>query len=156
MSELTLTLLRLGLLVALWLFVFGVLSTLRRDLLAEGRVVRQRPALRSQQAQGKRRRRHSRRGTHLVITLHDGTTRRIELAAEPISFGKDDDNTVILADDYTSTHHARISARERGWVIDDLGSTNGTWVERRRITSPTPLAPGMHIRIGRTEITVAP
>ena len=153
MSELTLTLLRLGLLLALWLFVFGVLSTLRRDLLTDARIARPRPVARGRAPEKSRRR--SRRGAHLVVTMTDGTTRRIELAAEPISFGKGDDNTVILSDDYTSTHHARITSHERGWAIDDLGSTNGTWVERRRITSSTPLHPGMHIRIGRTEISVA-
>lgn len=154
MSELTLTLLRLGLLVALWLFVFGVLSTLRRDLQSDGRIARPRLAPKAQYVPEKRRR-HSRRGAHIVVTLTDGTSRRIELTAEPISFGKGDDNTVILSDDYTSTHHARITSRERGWAIDDLGSTNGTWVDRRRITTSTPLHPGMHIRIGRTEISVA-
>ncbi len=154
MSELTLTLLRLGLLVALWLFVFGVLSTLRRDLLAEGRITRPHLAPKAPPVQ-ERRRRRSRRGAHLTVAMSDGSTRRIELAAEPISFGKAEDNTVVLSDDYTSTHHARITARERGWIVEDLGSTNGTWVERRRITSSTPLHPGMHIRIGRTEITVA-
>lgn len=80
--------------------------------------------------------------------------RRLDLSEQPISFGRGNDNTVAIDDDFTSTHHARISSRERGWVIEDCGSTNGTWVERKRITSPTPLVPGMRVRIGRTEIAV--
>ncbi len=150
MSELTLTLLRLGLLVALWLFVFGVLSTLRRDLFAEAT----RPSRRTPVAPRTRSRLHPRRGAHLVVALADGSTRRIGLGDEPITFGTADDNTVVLDDDFTSGHHARIVRRERGWVIEDLGSTNGTWVERRRITAAAPISDGMHVRVGRTEIVV--
>lgn len=150
MSELTLTLLRLGFLVALWLFVFGTLGVLRRDLSAVARPhARRRPGV-VRAARARRRRRQA----HLLVALSDGSTRRVELGDQEISFGRGEDNTLRIVDDYTSTHHARISARERGWVIEDCGSTNGTWVERKRITSPTPLAPGMRVRIGRTEITV--
>jgi pSer/pThr/pTyr-binding forkhead associated (FHA) protein len=95
-----------------------------------------------------------RRRAHVVVALSNGTVQRLDLAETPISFGRGSDNTVLIDDDYTSTHHARISARERGWVVEDCGSTNGTWVDRKRITSPTPLAPGMKVRIGRSEITV--
>ena len=150
MSELTLTLLRLGFLVALWLFVLGTLNILRRDLVAGSRPVRhQRPHPVEVFRQQRRRRR-----AHLVVSLSNGTVQRLDLSEQAISFGRGSDNTVLIDDDYTSTHHARITPRERGWVIEDCGSTNGTWVERRRITSPTPLAPGMKVRIGRTEIAV--
>lgn len=150
MSELTLTLLRLGFLVALWLFVFGTLSVLRRDLIANGRSVQ---ARRTQPAELFRQQRRRRRA-HLIVTLSNGSVQRLDLSEQAISFGRGSDNTVLIDDDYTSTHHARITSRERGWVIEDCGSTNGTWVERKRITSPTPLAPGMKVRIGRSEIAV--
>ena len=153
MSELTLTLLRLGLLVALWLFVFGVLSTLRRDLFTEARTA-QRPLRRSTSAVRARTLLHHRRGAHLIVSQLDGTTRRIPLGDDPVTFGNTPDNTVVLEDDFTSGHHARVVRRERGWIIEDLGSTNGTWVERRRITVATPISDGMHVRIGRTEIVV--
>ena len=153
MSELTLTLLRLGLLVALWLFVFGVLSTLRRDLFTEARVA-QRPNRRSTHVSRSRALLRHRRGAHLVVSLADGTTKRISLGGDPITFGTATDNTVVLHDDFTAGYHARIVRRERGWIIEDLGSTNGTWVERRRITVATPISDGMHVRVGRTEIVV--
>lgn len=149
MSELTLTLLRLGFLVALWLFVFGTLSVLRRDLSAGSVRARNTPTLAATI-----RDRRQRKRAHLVVTLSDGSVQRLPLGDAVISFGRGDDNTVRIEDDYTSTHHARVSARERGWVIEDCGSTNGTWVDRRRITSPTPLTPGMRVRIGRSEIAV--
>lgn len=150
MSELSLTLLRLGFLVALWLFVFGTLSVLRRDLTANVRIVRQQRAHPIEAFRHKRRRRRA----HLVVSLSNGTVQRFDLTEQVISFGRGEDNTVLIDDDFTSTHHARISPRERGWVIEDCGSTNGTWIERKRISSPTPLAPGMKVRIGRTEIAV--
>lgn len=150
MSELTLTLLRLGFLVALWLFVFGTLSVLRRDLIAGAYAVRQqRPHPVDVFRQARRRRR-----AHLVVSLSNGSVQRLDLADQVISFGRASDNTVCIDDDYTSTHHARITPRDRGWVIEDCGSTNGTWVQRKRITAPTPLAPGMKVRLGRSEIVV--
>ena len=152
MSELTLTLLRLGLLLALWLFVFGVLSTLRRDLLGDSRTSRAR-TVRQPRTQTRAPRRRG-KGAHLVITRADGTTQRLELGDAALTFGRADDNTIVFPDDYTSTHHARISRRERHWVVEDCGSTNGTWVDRRRITSPMPLTPGMRVRIGKAEIVV--
>lgn len=88
------------------------------------------------------------------MSLSNGSVQRLDLADQVISFGRGADNTVLIDDDYTSTHHARITPRDRGWVIEDCGSTNGTWVERKRITSPTPLAPGMKVRLGRSEIVV--
>lgn len=90
-----------------------------------------------------------------MVTLSDGGKRHMPLGSEAITFGRGADNTVVLDDDYTSTHHARIQQRERGWVIEDCGSTNGTWVDRKRITTATPLAGGMHVRIGRTEVVVS-
>ncbi len=145
MSELTLTLLRLGFLVALWLFVLGVLKVLRQDLTGQ-RVHRN----------SKVERQPSRKKSHLVVSLSDGSSRRIELADQPISFGRGSDSTVILDDDYTSTLHARVFAQERGWAIEDCGSTNGTWVDRRRITTATLLYSGAKIRIGKTDIVVKP
>ena len=149
MSELTITLLRLGFLIALWLFVFGILSTLRRDLTSGGRRVRAQRITKAPKAP-----RRSRKGTHLMMTLANGEQRRLDLNDQPLTFGRGEANLVILDDDYTSTDHARISPRDKGWVIEDCGSTNGTWVDRRRITSATLIQPGQRIRIGKTELEV--
>jgi len=149
LSELTLTLLRLGLLAAMWMFVLGVLSTLRRDLLQTSRTARPQRI-----AKMERTPRSRRRGSHIVITTSNGEQRKLELGTSPITFGRSEDNVVVLDDDYTSTHHARIVPRERGWVVEDLGSTNGTWVDRRRITGATLLHSGQRIRIGKTELEV--
>lgn len=151
MSELTLTLLRLGLLAALWLFVFGILSTLRRDLTQTGRSVRPQRISKAPKAPKMRGRR---KGTHVQMIMASGEQRRLDLGDQPLTFGRATDNTIVLDDDYTSSYHARIVPRERGWAVEDCGSTNGTWVDRRRITSATLLQPGQRVRIGKTELEV--
>ena len=88
------------------------------------------------------------------MTLANGEQRRLDFGTDPLTFGRADDNTVVLDDDYTSSYHARIAPRERDWAVEDCGSTNGTWVDRKRITSATLLQPGQRIRIGRTELEV--
>ncbi len=156
MSELTLTLLRLGLLVALWLFVFGVLSTLRRDLSTGLRVSRQAlsPAVPRSSREPFTLRRET--GAQLVITRADGSSHSIPLGDVDITIGHADDNVLVLADEYTSSHHARISKRDRSWVIEDCGSTNGTWVDRKRISGTTAMNPGVRVRVGKTEIAIRP
>lgn len=133
----------------MWLFVLGVLSTLRRDLSQGSRSVRSQRVARAEKLPRVRR-----RGSHLMMTLANGEQRRLELNDTPIGFGRSTDNEVVLDDDYTSGHHARISPRDRGWVVEDLGSTNGTWVDRKRITGATLLHSGQRIRIGKTEVEV--
>ena len=149
MSELTITLLRLGLLAALWLFVFGALNVLRRDLTQSGRSVRPQRITRAAKPPRVRR-----GGMHLLMTSAAGEQRRLELNDQPITFGRSSENLIVLDDDFTSTHHSRIVPQERGWAIEDLGSTNGTWVDRKRITSATLLQAGQRIRIGKTELEV--
>ena len=62
--------------------------------------------------------------------------------------------TVVLDDDFVSTHHARLMPRGSHWIVEDLGSTNGTWIDRERVTAPTVLQPGMPLRIGRTTLEI--
>ena len=78
MSELTITLLRLGLLVALWLFVFGILGVLRRDLTQTGRTVRAQRIVKAPKAPRSRR-----KGSHLLMTLATGEQRRLDLGRQP-------------------------------------------------------------------------
>ncbi|MEU3572298.1 FHA domain-containing protein, partial [Kitasatospora sp. NPDC036755] len=75
------------------------------------------------------------------------------LAGQTITLGRAHDSTIVLDDDYASSRHARIYPDQTGqWTVEDLGSTNGTYLDRQRLTAPTPLQPGMPIRIGRTVI----
>jgi len=61
---------------------------------------------------------------------------------------------LAVSDDYASNHHARFQLAHGLWYVKDLGSTNGTWLNGRRIHAPQPLKKGDKIKIGHTVVTV--
>ncbi|GCB47674.1 FHA domain-containing protein [Streptomyces sp. NL15-2K] len=166
MSELTLTVMRLGFLAVLWLFVIVAVQVIRSDLF--GTRVTQRGARREsgrqqqaarqaappqqrQQAAGGRQRRNA--PTKLVVTEGTLTGTTVALQGQTITLGRAHDSTIVLDDDYASSRHARIYPdRDGQWIVEDLGSTNGTYLDRTRLTTPTPIALGAPIRIGKTVI----
>ena len=75
---------------------------------------------------------------------------RAELAEAPILIGRGSDAAIRLDDDYVSTRHARIAAAGDQWFVEDLGSTNGTYIGTVRITQPTTITLGTQVRIGKT------
>ncbi len=80
-----------------------------------------------------------------------GTT--VALQGQTITLGRAHDSTIVLDDDYASGRHARIYPdRDGQWIVEDLGSTNGTYLDRGRLTTPVPIPPGTPIRIGKTVI----
>ena len=81
---------------------------------------------------------------------------RIALDGRPILIGRADDSTLVLDDDYASTRHARIAQRGEDWYVEDLGSTNGTYLDRAKVTAPLRVPLGVPIRIGKTVIELRP
>ncbi|MDN3266600.1 FHA domain-containing protein [Streptomyces sp. MA15] len=164
MSELTLTVMRLGFLAVLWLFVIVAVQVIRSDLFGTrvtqrgarretGRqqAARQAPPPQRQQASGGRRGRNT--PTKLVVTEGTLTGTTVALQGQTITLGRAHDSTIVLDDDYASSRHARIYPdRDGQWIVEDLGSTNGTYLDRTRLTTPTPIALGAPIRIGKTVI----
>jgi hypothetical protein len=88
----------------------------------------------------------------LVVIAGTGQGTRIELGASPISIGRAAENTLVLDDDYVSGRHARFFPHEGAWVVEDLGSTNGTYLDRTRLTSPMVVPTGTPVRIGKTTV----
>lgn len=153
MSELALTLVRLAFLGLLWLFVLVTILVLRRDLRqpAETRPTgRARPVKAPKPA--KIARQEKVRGTKLVVTEGPLTGTVIPLNTAQVTIGRAPDSTVVIDDDYASSRHARVYPAEGAWVVEDLGSTNGTWIDRTRITTPTVLPVGVPLRVGRTTL----
>jgi pSer/pThr/pTyr-binding forkhead associated (FHA) protein len=167
MSELTLTVMRLGFLAVLWLFVIVAVQVIRSDLFGT-RVTQRgsrresaRPQQAARQAPPQQRGQQSggggrpRRGapTKLVVTEGSLTGTTVALQGQTITLGRAHDSTIVLDDDYASSRHARIYPdRDGQWIVEDLGSTNGTYLDRNRLTTPTPIPLGAPIRIGKTVI----
>ncbi|KUF15851.1 MULTISPECIES: FHA domain-containing protein FhaB/FipA [Streptomyces] len=170
MSELTLTVMRLGFLAVLWLFVIVAVQVIRSDLF--GTRVTQRGARREsggrqaarqqaspppqrQQGGGRQSGGRQRRGAPTKLVVSEGTLTgtTVALQGQTISLGRAHDSTIVLDDDYASSRHARIYPdRDGQWIVEDLGSTNGTYLDRTRLTTPTPVPLGAPIRIGKTVI----
>jgi pSer/pThr/pTyr-binding forkhead associated (FHA) protein len=155
MSELTLTLLRLGYLALLWLLVLSIVAVLRRDLFGTRVTRRAAPVPAGNVAtppQAPRPKRDTAQPRQLVVTEGSlkGTT--IALGQAPILIGRAPECTLVLEDDYSSGRHARLSLQGGVWMVEDLGSTNGTFLGRNKVTQPTVIGPGTPVRIGRTVI----
>ncbi len=157
MSELTLTVMRLGFLAVLWLFVIVAVQVIRSDLFGTRVTQRDRvgrppgpqqpgrqqarqqaapPQQRGQQGGG---RLVGRNAPHQAVVVTEGTLTgtTVALQGQTITLGRAHDSTIVLDDDYASSRHARIYPdRDGQWIIEDLGSTNGTYLDRSRLTTP--------------------
>lgn len=167
MSELILLLLRIGFLVLMWFFVFGVVYSLRADLF--GVRVRKLPTEATAGAPASAaaapaapvsKPASSRPSTgpatvatakRLVITSGPKAGLELPLSADSLTIGRSSESALVIRDDYTSSHHARLMLRGDSWAIQDLDSTNGTFVAGQRVSgSPVSLSLGTPIKVGAT------
>lgn len=169
MSELVLLLLRIGFLVLLWFFVFGVVYSLRADLFgvrarklpaeagagaapaaaaaaapASGAASRPAPASANGPATANT-------VNRILITSGPKSGLEVPLGDEAMTIGRSSESGLVIRDDYTSSHHARLMLRGGTWTIQDLDSTNGTYVAGKRITGgPVALSIGTPVKVGAT------
>ncbi len=184
MSELTLLLLRVGFLLALWVFVFVVVYSLRADLFgvkvrklpepaaaaaapapvsagpsaetAAHRPVA--PAAATRPPAPPAAQRKSQAGkpalrddvSRIVITSGPKAGLELPLGSEPLTIGRSSESGLVIRDDYTSSHHARLMLWGDQWMLQDLDSTNGTWHDSVRVHAPTPVTIGAPIKVGAT------
>lgn len=148
MSEIALTLVRWGFLALLWLMVIVILNVMRKDLKFARPVSTRREAVTP--ARSPNTRRQSKVST-IEIESADGVVRLFNLV-DGMTIGRGTNNSIQIDDDFASTQHASISLDDRGWTYTDLGSTNGSWMNKKRITDPVVLKRGTGIRIGQTEL----
>ncbi|MBE7324494.1 FHA domain-containing protein [Nocardioides sp. Y6] len=154
MSELTLFLIRFAYLAVLWIFVLAAVSVVRSDMFG-ARVPEPRAARGGRLGRTKAPRPAKaprRRGspTQVVVVEGANTGEHAELNGEPVLIGRGTDAAIRLDDDYVSTRHARIALSGDQWYVEDLGSTNGTYVGSARLTEPMAVSVGSQVRIGKT------
>jgi hypothetical protein len=165
MSELTLTVIRLGLLALLWVFVFSIVGVLRGDLYGTRVLTRRKaksaprparepvakPSPAARPVAAKPRRASGKRvPTSLAVTDGSLTGTTVSLKETGVLLGRNPECTLVLDDDFASGRHARIFRRDAGWFVEDLGSTNGTFLGANKLTQPMPVEVGSTLRIGKT------
>ncbi|HSO65846.1 MAG TPA: FHA domain-containing protein [Ornithinibacter sp.] len=164
MGELTLTVMRLGLLVMLWVFVFAIVGVLRGDLYGT-RVKRRAAGPAKAAARGAvaapprtatpdRKASRSRKGpSKLLVTGGPLAGTTLPLRPSGTLIGRSPECALVLDDDYVSGRHARIFQGDDGtWQVEDLRSTNGTFLGATRLTEPREVAVGSVLRIGQTVV----
>ncbi|MRH28313.1 FHA domain-containing protein [Microbacterium sp. SYP-A9085] len=166
MSELTLLLLRIGFLVLMWFFVFAVVYSLRADLFGVKvrRMPEPAPAAASpapvagpsdatmpvHSVKAPAGAATTQTVSRIVITTGPKAGLELPLGTEPLTIGRSSESGLVIRDDYTSSHHARLVLWGDTWMIQDLDSTNGTWHDDQRVSAPVPVTVGAPIRVGAT------
>jgi len=159
MSELVVLGLKLGFLALLWLFILFTGNVIRTDLFgrkvpAAELATQPGPGAGSAGNQPRLSRRALKQLPH-TLTITHGRQAGLQLPLEGgVLIGRSNDCQLLLEDDYVSTRHARITLTTAGYQVEDLGSTNGTFVNNQRLTQPTAFGPGDTLRIGRTLMSV--
>ncbi|MFI8633079.1 FHA domain-containing protein [Microbacterium sp. NPDC077663] len=172
MSELTLLLLQIGFLILLWFFVFAVVYSLRADLFgvkvrkmpepapaapgpvatapanAETSIVS--PVMTRSPAPSGPQNATVNTVSRIVITSGPKAGLELPLGNEPLTIGRSSESGLVIRDDYTSSHHARLVLWGEQWMVQDLDSTNGTWHDGERVASPVPVIVGAPIKVGAT------
>jgi pSer/pThr/pTyr-binding forkhead associated (FHA) protein len=155
-SELALFLVRTGFLVLLWIFIFSIISVIRADLFGQKVVSRvaqanvpavfSSPAVTTSapttQAELK--------AAKLVVTAGDKVGTEIALSGRQLTIGRAGDSDLIVDDEYASTHHAKLVFINGDWLIQDLDSTNGTFLDGQKVSTPLPVAMNTQVRVGQT------
>jgi pSer/pThr/pTyr-binding forkhead associated (FHA) protein len=157
LPDFVLTVARFGFLILLWIFVFTVVGVIRRDLFAgtrSNRLVAAPRGVRGTVLQGRptAKVKRGKAARQLVVTAGQLAGTRITLGDAHITIGRAEDSTLVITDDYASARHARLVPRDGQWLLEDLGSTNGTYLDRVKVSAPTPVPLGVPIRIGRTSL----
>jgi pSer/pThr/pTyr-binding forkhead associated (FHA) protein len=155
--------LRIVVLVLLWGFVLAAVVAVRHDIFGGRRMTpaAPRPAPAAPVATPPRRSTPppapaSAAPAHLVVVDGPKAGTSLSLAGGSITIGRSPDSTLVLDDDFASTHHARLTPRGDGWIVEDVGSTNGTFVGRSRVRDAVEVGVGTPIRVGRTVLELRP
>lgn len=134
MTATVVLILRMGLALVLYIFLWRVLQTLWQELKQQGTI------LSSQKKPG----------IHMSAGTEDGKELKFHFWQNEIMIGRGPHCHVSLPDEALSASHARVSFHHGQWWLEDLGSTNGTFLNREKISVPTVIITGDQIKCGNT------
>lgn len=169
-TELTFAILKYGFLALLWVFVWCAIRSLRCDIEVfspkKSRLWKKKskraardinsaqnlPIQESPVALNSSSSKNESEPTLLVVIDGPLAGSSFPLNAAGVTLGRASSNTVVLNDEFVSSHHARVYFNNTvsAWVLEDLGSTNGTMIGNNRVTEPVILTPRTPVRIGAT------
>jgi hypothetical protein len=156
--ETTLLLLKIAFLVLLYLFIWRIVRSAARDLRLPQESLILTPQQSARAGLGGGSRTAHEAGRLVVVTspaLDRGEVYEIDSA--PLTVGRGANNDLeITGDEYASARHARFEPRRDGVYVEDVGSTNGTFVNGIRVTRERRLAPGDVVRVGETDLRFEP
>ena len=133
---------RFGLLALLWVFIFLVMWTQRKDVVSAGGAVRRQTAAPAAAPREKAR----------TLAVVEGPLKGSHMEI----VGRAGDNDFQLGDDFASSRHARLFRRGSDWFVEDLDSRNGTFVNGVRIDQPERVTVGTDMKMGRTIVRLMP
>lgn len=156
MSELALFLVRTGFLALLWIFIFSIISVIRADLFGQKVVSKVAsanmpkafatvPGSTTTSANPA-----EQKATKLVVTAGEKTGTEIALAGRQLTIGRAGDSDLVVDDEYTSTHHAKLVFINGEWLIQDLDSTNGTLLDGKKVATTQVVPMNTQVRVGQT------
>jgi len=156
-------LLRAVVLILLWGFVVAAVVAVRHDVFGSKPKVRAPKPVRSAPAPTPapaaappKRSRTSSRAAPARLTIIEGPKRgtSVAMSSLPVTIGRAKDSTVVIDDDYASNNHARLVPNGKTWMLEDLGSTNGTVLGSSKVTAAVAVKVGDRITIGRSVLEV--
>ena len=168
LTELTFAILKYSFLVLLWVFVWFAVRSLRKDIeifspkkyKAWKNKSHRRPnpsndeSLRNNNIASANLEKNNQAEMPTLLVIIDGPLAGSSFPLEPsgVTLGRSANNTVVLNDEFVSSHHARVYFNQsvNSWVLEDLGSTNGTMIGHSRVNEPVVLPPRKPVRIGAT------
>ena len=150
-------LIRFAYLAILWIFVLGAISVIRSDMFGariDTGTSSRRDQRRANKVQKASKSAKPPRGAPTKVVVVDGPSAgsAVPLDQTPILIGRGTDAAIRLDDDYVSTRHARIGSSGETFYVEDLGSTNGTYIGSQRLTQATALQLGTRVRVGKTTL----
>jgi hypothetical protein len=155
-SELALFLVRTGFLVLLWIFIFSIISVIRADLFGQKVVSKVASAnlpntfVAAPGSAPASPKPAEQKATRLVVTAGEKVGTEIALAGRQLTIGRAGDSDLVVDDEYTSTHHAKLVFINGEWLIQDLDSTNGTLLDGKKVASTAVVPMNTQVRVGQT------